>query len=290
MNLNVERILIIGLGMIGASIALASRSKGIKVTGYDIDSNAVKDATKNQIIDDEASSIEQINSKEYTKDIDLIILAIPPKQTLDVLNSLQEVWNTDTTITETSSVKNHIKIEDVSNIVLSHPIAGSDQSGLLAADENLFKNKKNVLCNPFNGDKDHYDKVENFWSNALQMKTALMTVSEHDLIFAMTSHLPHLISYALIDSIRLSNNDVEDNAGGGIKEFLRLSGSNPEMWRDIFMLNRVDLIKALAGMQVSLNNLLELITETKQIPDIFSHLEILKKELDEIKSYKEDKF
>ena len=290
MNLNVERILIIGLGMIGASIALASRSKGIKVTGYDIDSNAVKDAIKNQIIDDEASSIEQINSKEYTKDIDLIILAIPPKQTLDVLNSLQEVWNTDTTITETSSVKNHIKIEDVSNIVLSHPIAGSDQSGLLAADENLFKNKKNVLCNPFNGDKDHYDKVENFWSNALQMKTALMTVSEHDLIFAMTSHLPHLISYALIDSIRLSNNDVEDNAGGGIKEFLRLSGSNPEMWRDIFMLNRVDLIKALAGMQVSLNNLLELITETKQIPDIFSHLEILKKELDEIKSYKEDKF
>ena len=290
MNLNVERILIIGLGMIGASIALASRSKGIKVTGYDVDSSSVKNAFQNQIIDDEVSSIEQINSKEYTKDIDLIILAIPPKQTLDVLNSLQEVWNTDTTITETSSVKNHIKIEDVSNIVLSHPIAGSDQSGLLAADENLFKNKKNVLCNPFDSDKDHYDKVENFWRNALQMKTALMTVSEHDLIFAMTSHLPHLISYALIDSIRLSNNDVGDNAGGGIKEFLRLSGSNPEMWRDIFMLNRVDLIKALAGMQVSLNNLLELITETKQIPDIFSHLEILKKELDEIKSYKEDKF
>ena len=290
MNLNVERILIIGLGMIGASIALASKSKGIKVTGYDIDSNSVKNAFQNKIIDDEASSIEQINSKEYIKDIDLIILAIPPKQTLDVLNNLQEVWNTDTTITETSSVKNHIKIEEVSNIVLSHPIAGSDQSGLLAADENLFKSKKNVMCNPFNSDKDHYDKVENFWSNALQMKTALMTVSEHDLIFAMTSHLPHLISYALIDSIRLSNNDVGDNAGGGIREFLRLSGSNSEMWRDIFMRNRVDLIKALAGMQVSLNNLLELITETKQIPDIFSHLEILKKELDEIKSYKEDKF
>ena len=122
------------------------------------------------------------------------------------------------------------------------------------------------------------------------MKIALMTVNEHDLVFAMTSHLPHLVSYALIDSIRLSNHDVEDNAGGGLKEFLRLSGSNPEMWRDIFVLNRVDLIKALAGMQVSLNNLLELITETKQIPDIFSHLELLNKELDEIKSFKEDKF
>ena len=148
MNLNVEKILIIGMGMIGASIALASRSKGIKVIGYDIDPNSTKNAIQNKIIDDKANSIEQINSKEYIKDIDLIILAIPPKQTLDVLNSLQEVWNTDTTITETCSVKNHIKIDDVSNIVLSHPIAGSDQSGLLAADENLFKNKKNVLCNP----------------------------------------------------------------------------------------------------------------------------------------------
>ena len=117
-----------------------------------------------------------------------------------------------------------------------------------------------------------------------------MTVAEHDLVFAMTSHLPHLVSYALIDSIRLSNTDVGDNAGGGLKEFLRLSGSNPEMWSDIFTLNRVDLIKALAGMQVSLNNLLELISETKQIPDIFSHLEFLKNELDEIKSFKEDKF
>ena len=75
-----------------------------------------------------------------------------------------------------------------------------------------------------------------------------------------------------------------------MKEFLRLTGSNPEMWRDIFMLNRVDLIKALAGMQVSLNNLLELITETKQIPDIFSHDEMLKNELKEIKLFKEDKF
>ena len=122
------------------------------------------------------------------------------------------------------------------------------------------------------------------------MNISYMSVSEHDLIFAMTSHLPHLVSYALIDSIRLSPIDVADNAGGGLKEFLRLSGSNPEMWRDIFTLNRVDLIKALAGMQVSLNNLLELITEAKEIPDVLSHLEILKDELNEIKSFKEDKF
>ena len=131
-----------------------------------------------------------------------------------MFNKLDYLWNTKITITDTSSVKNHIKLKGVNNTVLSHPIAGSDKSGI----------------------------------------------------------------------------DALDKTGGGLKEFLRLSGSNAEMWRDIFMLNRVDLIKALAGMQVSLNNLLELMTETKQIPDIFSHDEMLKNELKEIKSFKEDKF
>ena len=290
MNLNVEKILIIGLGMIGSSIALASKSKGISVLGFDKSSKLLEKAIEKNIIDQDVKSVEEINSPKFAKEIDLIIVAVPPKQTLAVFNQLKDIWNTEVTITDTSSVKNHIKLENVSNIVLSHPIAGSDQSGLEAANAKLFFNKKNVLCNPFNSGKGHYEKVDNFWKNALQMKTTLMSVNEHDLVFAITSHLPHLVSYALIDSIRLSSHDVEDNAGGGLKEFLRLSGSNSEMWRDIFVLNRVDLIKALAGMQVSLNNLLELITETKQIPDIFSHLEMLQKELDEIKSFKEDKF
>ena len=290
MNLNVEKILIIGLGMIGSSIALASKSKGIKVYGFDRSDNSMIEALEKNIIDSRLDSFDDIDSSDFVKEIDLLVIAVPPKQTLEVLKSLKNIWNTNVTITDTSSVKNHIKLDDVTNIVLSHPIAGSDQSGISAANENLFKNKKNVLCDPFNSSEGHFEKVENFWKNALQMKTSSMSVSEHDLIFAMTSHLPHLVSYALIDSIRLSNHDVGDNAGGGLREFLRLSGSNSEMWRDIFMLNRVDLIKALAGMQVSLNNLLELITETKQIPDVFSHLELLNKELDEIKSFKEDKF
>ena len=288
---NVNSILIIGLGMIGSSIALSSKSKGLKVHGFDLDSSINDIAIKNNIIDKSAESLEEINSQEYINDIDLVVIAVPPKQTLDVILNLDQIWNSNTTITDTSSVKNHIKLDDkVSNIVLSHPIAGSDKSGLSAADKNLFTNRKNVLCNPFEADKEHIERVETFWRDALQMRTSIMSVSEHDLIFAMTSHLPHLISYALIDSIRLSPTQVSDNAGGGLKEFLRLSGSNPEMWRDIFILNRVDLIKALAGLQVSLNNLLELITESKEIPDVFSHLEMLKDELDEIKSFKEDKF
>ena len=286
MNFNVENILVLGLGMIGSSIAVAAKSKGIKVNGIDLDENVVKKAIDEKIIDAGIKSIEEIN----TNDTDLIILAVPPKKTLELFETLDYLWNTSVTITDTSSVKNHINLKDVNNIVLSHPIAGSDKSGIDALDKNLFTEKKNILCNPFEANEGHLKKVENFWVNALNMRVEMMTVAEHDLIFAMTSHLPHLVSYALIDSIRTSNLSVKDNSGGGLKEFLRLSGSNDEMWRDIFMLNRVDLIKALAGMQVSLNNLLELMTETKQIPDIFSHDEMLKNELEEIKSFKEDKF
>ena len=286
MSFNVANILVVGLGMIGSSIAAAAKSKGIKVNGIDQNENIVKKAFDENIIDASIKSLEEIN----TNDIDLIILAVPPKKTLELFETLDYLWNTSVTITDTSSVKNHINLKDVNNIVLSHPIAGSDKSGLDALDKNLFKEKKNILCNPFEANEDHLKKVENFWMNALNMRVEMMTVAEHDLIFAMTSHLPHLVSYALIDSIRTSNLSVKDNSGGGLREFLRLSGSNAEMWRDIFMLNRVDLIKALAGMQVSLNNLLELMTETKQIPDIFSHNEMLKNELKEIKSFKEDKF
>ena len=286
MSFNVANILVVGLGMIGSSIAAAAKSKGIKVNGIDKNENIVKKAFDENIIDASIKSLEEIN----TNDIDLIILAVPPKKTLELFETLDYLWNTSVTITDTSSVKNHINLKDVNNIVLSHPIAGSDKSGLDALDKNLFTEKKNILCNPFEANEDHLKKVENFWMNALNMRVEMMTVAEHDLIFAMTSHLPHLVSYALIDSIRTSNLSVKDNSGGGLREFLRLSGSNAEMWRDIFMLNRVDLIKALAGMQVSLNNLLELMTETKQIPDIFSHNEMLKNELKEIKSFKEDKF
>ena len=290
MNSNVNNILIIGLGMIGSSIALSSKAKGIKIYGFDQDKSIAEEAIKKCVIDEVVKSFDEGDLNESFNEVDLIIIAVPPKQTLDVINNLEMFWNTNITITDTSSVKNHIKVEDVGNIVLSHPIAGSDKSGLDAADKNLFTNKKNVICNPFHADKEHLERVEIFWKDALQMRVSYMSVSEHDLIFAMTSHLPHLISYALIDSIRLTSSKVSDNAGGGLKEFLRLSGSNPQMWRDIFILNRVDIIKALAGMQVSLNNLLELITESKEIPDIFSHLELLKEELEEIKSFKEENF
>ena len=290
MNNPVKEILVIGLGLIGSSIAIASRAKGIVVHGFDIDESSVNKAIENNIIDKSFSSIEEINNKNLIGKVDLIIVSVSPKNTQDVINNLDILWNSEITITDTSSVKNHLSFKESSNIILSHPIAGSDRSGVEAGTEGLFIGKKNVICNPFDADQFHVDRLKDFWTHALQMTVSEMSVKEHDILFAVTSHLPHLISYALIDSIRLSANDVDDNAGAGLKEFIRLSGSNPKMWSEIFELNGMNIIKSLAGMQISINNLLELITKNKEIPSMFSHSEMLKNELEEIKNYKEDKF
>jgi prephenate dehydrogenase len=287
---SVKQILIIGLGLIGSSIAKASKNKGIIVHGFDINESSLSTALEDNIIDSSFDSIESINHKDLVDKIDLIVISVSPKNTQNILNQIKNLWNTNITITETASVKNHLNISSASNIILSHPIAGSHKSGISSIDENLFQNKKTIVCNPNNVNDIHINKLNNFWKHAMQMRVSEMSVKEHDLLFAMTSHLPHLISYALIDSIRLSSKDVEDNAGGGLKEFIRLSGSNAEMWRDIFELNDKNIIKSLASFQLSINNLLELIAKTKEIPEVFSHSELLEKELDEIKKYKEDTF
>ncbi len=285
-----KEILVIGLGLIGSSIAKAAKNKGLIVNGYDNNESSIKEALNKNIIDASFETLDEINDKKLAKKVDIVIVAVSPKATQRVISEIKNLWNTAITITDTSSVKNHLNFDSPTNIIFSHPIAGSDKSGISGVDDQLFINKKTIICNPYQVDESHLSKLRNFWEHALSMRVEEMTVKDHDLIFAMTSHLPHLISYALIDSIRLSEKDPSDNAGGGLKEFIRLSGSNPEMWKDIFELNEKNIIKSLASFQLSINNLLELITKIKEIPATFSHSDLLKSELDEIKKYKEDTF
>ncbi|URQ69330.1 prephenate dehydrogenase/arogenate dehydrogenase family protein [SAR86 cluster bacterium] len=290
MNNNIKSILIIGLGLIGGSIAKAAKEKGITVYAFDIDSNIVDKAFEKKIIDYKISNFDEVTESKMDSSVDLIIISVTPTKTLEVINSIKELWNTKITITETSSVKNHLIFKNINNIVFSHPIAGSDKSGIDNSDANLFTYKKNIICKSSNTDQFHLDRLKSFWENALMMNVAEMSIKEHDQIFAITSHLPHLLAYALIDSIRISGINISDNAGAGLKEFIRLSGSNPEMWRDILEINSMNVIKSLASMQISINNLLELLTKSKEIPSILTHSDLLKEELEEIKKFKEDNF
>ena len=129
MNTNVKEILVIGLGLIGSSIAKVSREKGIKVHGFDINEDSLKHALENNIIDESFGSIEEINNKNLASYIDLIVIAVSPEATKNIVNGIENLWNSDVTITDTASVKAHLLFKDISNLVLSHPIAGSDKSG-----------------------------------------------------------------------------------------------------------------------------------------------------------------
>ena len=216
-----KEILVIGLGLIGSSLAKAAKNKGIVVHGFDEDKNSLEEALNKNIIDNSFESLKDINDKSLVGKIDILIVAVSPRATQVVISELKNLWNTEITITETSSVKNQLNFDSPNNIIFSHPIAGSDKSGIGGIDEELFLNKKTIICNPYNVNEAHMTKIKNFWQHALSMRVSEMSVKEHDLLFAMTSHLPHLISYALIDSIRLAEKDVGDNAGGGLKEFIR---------------------------------------------------------------------
>ena len=129
MNTNVKEILVIGLGLIGSSIAKVSREKGIKVHGFDINEDSLKHALEKNIIDESFGSIEEINNKNLASYIDLIVIAVSPEATKNIVNGIENLWNSDVTITDTASVKAHLLFKDISNLVLSHPIAGSDKSG-----------------------------------------------------------------------------------------------------------------------------------------------------------------
>ena len=119
-----QEILIIGLGLIGSSLAKAAKNKGLVVHGYDLDQISLTQALENKIIDKAIESIDEINNKELIGKIDLIIVAVSPRATQSVISSLKNLWNTDISITETSSVKNHLNFDSPNNLVLSHPVAG----------------------------------------------------------------------------------------------------------------------------------------------------------------------
>jgi len=167
-----QEILIIGLGLIGSSLAKAAKNKGLVVNGYDLDQTSLTQALDNKIIDKAIESIDEINNKELIGKIDLIIVAVSPRATQSVISSLKNLWNTDISITETSSVKNHLNFDSPNNLVLSHPIAGSDKSGISGLDEDLFTNKKAIICNPYDVNEIHINRVKNFWQHALSMRVS----------------------------------------------------------------------------------------------------------------------
>jgi prephenate dehydrogenase len=279
-----KQILIIGLGLIGGSIAksLQNINQKYEINAFDIDDSVIQNALKEKIID------KSFDIKDNSKDFDLIIISTPPLSTIKIIEQLinNTSINLNTTITEVSSSKVMLyrdlskKGIDCSNIVLSHPMAGSEKSGIKASSANLFLDKKTIILNPFNSDKFHVTKVNNFWKT-IGSQIYEMNINEHEKAMAYASHLPHLISFGLINAIREEENDnIAKFAAGGLKEFLRIGGSNPKMWTDIFFSNNENLIDALSLFNKNTEEILSLSNNKVKLESL----------LEKIKKYKQKKF
>jgi len=284
-----NNILIIGCGLIGSSIIKGSVDKKISKKIY------VHEKSKKNI-----SFIKKTNKKikflnKLDRDVskmDLIIICAHMSQYSSIIKKLQKFVSSKNIITDTGSTKRNIiniinknnKIKDI--FIPSHPIAGSEVSGPKHGNKNLFKNKWCIVLN--NGNKKKSKKIEIFWKK-LGSKIIFMNAIEHDKIFSITSHLPHLIAYNLVktatDFQRKNKKKIIKYSAGGLRDFSRTAASNEIMWRDIFFNNKDNIINSINIFIKNLNNFKNLIKKenNKNILKILRDTKKVRRQIIELK-------
>ena len=279
------KITIIGLGLIGGSIAKTlSGSKDHQILAFDTNQSSISNALENQSIQESLESLDDLKRIEYEDS--LVIIATPPSVTNDILKSLEFLFNSSVTITDTTSTKNSLnkilqKFNFPENIIFSHPVAGSHLSGEINSINDLFKGKSTILSYHDSAASLHVNRVMSLWTE-LGSKVSVLDAELHDQIFAYSSHLPHVAAYALLNTLKgLDQDDLALFSGGGLGEFLRLASSSPEMWTDIFSMNEKNISSAINDLVQSLNILQDKIeNDPKSLQDFLS----------ELKAFKESKF
>ena len=260
-NLLFQKISIIGLGMIGGSIAAAVKRHGIASTVCAWDENRAS-----LVLGQDLGLIDIIaeDLKEAVAEADLIILAVPVFAMKKVFEAIELKGQV---MTDVGSVKSFVVDAAQSvfgewprNFVPGHPIAGSEKNGVLAADPNLFLRHKIILTPNDVSNPDAVSQVEAFWIR-LGADVVQMSVSHHDVILAQTSHLPHLLAYALVDTLAVEGNSLEvfEYAAGGFRDFSRIAASDPTMWSDVFASNKESLVPVLDHYLSKLEHLKQLI-------------------------------
>jgi 3-phosphoshikimate 1-carboxyvinyltransferase len=249
----VNRVVVIGLGLIGGSLALALKKNGFcrEVIGIDSSPEALLQGCALGVIDIGVADIGEITPPLDANDI--VYLSVPTLAVAGVLAHLKGVLSSEVTLTDGASVKGSVVKaleqhygEVPSQFVLGHPIAGSEKSGVTAAVDHLFEQRRCILCPTATTATWHLNKVTAMWQSA-GAAVHLMTDDVHDHVFAATSHLPHVIAFCLVDTLAGSaySADVFENAAGGFKEFTRVASSDPRMWRDICLANSGAIVERL---------------------------------------------
>ena len=245
-----RKLAIIGVGLIGGSFALALRRAGFAgpITGYDRDGAALERAAALHVIDEIAES-----ASEAARGAELVVVAVPVRAIGSVLHDVGLALDPSAVVTDVGSTKaevidvaRHELRERFPRFVPAHPIAGRETSGVEAATPELFKGARVVLTPVEETETKAVDLVRSAWE-AAGARVSTLGAAEHDRVFAAVSHLPHLLSFALVSDIasRPEAAELFGFAAGGFRDFTRIAGSSPEMWRDIALQNRVALLAEL---------------------------------------------
>tara|TARA_Y200000002_G_scaffold7344_1_gene6199 strand:+ start:318 stop:1199 length:882 start_codon:yes stop_codon:yes gene_type:complete len=272
----IDEITIIGPGLIGSSLGLALKSKKIvrKIVGIDKSNNNLKDALNNNSIDESRNIIDQRVSKS-----EFIFICTPVSSIDGIVTKLVPFVTKKNFITDTGSVKNIFKkstiknISTISNFIPGHPIAGTENSGAKNAYARLFENKWCILT-PFDKKDKNVKKLSTLWKY-IGMEIATMPVDEHDKIMSITSHLPHLIAFTIVNTAFKidikKKRELINFSAGGFKDFTRIGSSDPKMWTDIFISNNKYLINTLDDFINDLKNFKKLIKKNN-LDEIFDLL------------------
>ena len=235
---------IIGLGLIGGSIAKSLSANKFEVFAEDSNQSYFDAAIKDSAI---VGSLDEINT---SKDL-ILIICVPVSAHESVFLKHLNLLNEAKLVTDCSSVKNSV-LNDLNknglkrdNYVFSHPMAGSEKSGYLNSNEKLFEDKTCILMTGEEAQESSLRLCESLWQ-ILGSKISLLDLKDHDSLLALTSHLPHLISFSLISTLaelKLESNKIF--SGGGLKDFTRIASSDVKMWKDIFSNNSENISDAI---------------------------------------------
>jgi prephenate dehydrogenase len=275
-----KRLCIIGIGLIGGSIARAARAQGLclEVIAYGREKNLPNMQLAKQlgVIDefytDIASALERT---------DCVIVATPVGSMQAIFEQIKPYWNPQAVYSDAGSTKGSVvsALEAVfgavpDNFVLAHPIAGAERSGVDASTVDLFVNRRLILTPLANTDQQALAKIHSFWEK-IGSSVSIMSVEHHDTVLAATSHLPHILAFALVGLLgrKDEQREIFKYAAGGFRDFSRIASSDPTMWQDICLANKHEIIPLMRQFHAELSKIEQLLVddESSQLFDTFTY-------------------
>ena len=256
-----KRIALIGFGLIGGSIARAARAQGL---ASEIVTSARSEKTRARVA--ELGVVDQVleTNAEAAKDADLVILSIPVGACGPVTQEIAPFLKPGAIVSDVGSVKGAVAREMAPYIpqgvhfVPAHPVAGTEHSGPDSGFAELFINRWCILTPPEGTDPAAAEKLRAFWAG-LGARVEIMTPDHHDLVLAITSHLPHLIAYTIVGTAdelaQVTSSEVIKFSAGGFRDFTRIASSDPTMWRDVFLNNKEAVLEMLGTFNEDLSKL-----------------------------------